>query len=493
MIAPAQIILYVCVAFGFLMDGAWQQSSFLLDAGLRALAERLPAEARGRLANAGLISSGVLDAMNDQRPEVLESLFADAVGLEYVTDESKAVFMEMVGISGTAATKRRRCLAAAPAQVGVWWSVTKEEKPPDVIPARLGPAPPMGKPARWPTRLHRKLAGAPDDRARGTAERQEKERWQSEVARLILEDKLPAAQTVSQSADPLALLRRSTGGRRPRTLRQRVRSYVRIRQWMLSSGYDGFPRGDQGLARFLDFLHERSLEDCPRTLPQSLLLGLSFFEECGGVPVGERIANQDLVKRVVKDIEVSIASGQPRSRRKAPQYPVLVVVAFELYLRNESNPPYKRMLAWVKLVRIWGAMRFDDTLHIDPSTLALRESGLEFDISSTKTTGPGKRVEVLHAFVSRDAFLAIEEWCSIGLDFFRLVTGHLTRDYLLPLPSKDFHNVKAAPVTYSDSLNMTRALLLELCTPVRDIDRLWVSSAQPHVASGRVCFLVGAW
>jgi hypothetical protein len=139
-----------------------------------------------------------------------------------------------------------------------------------------------------------------------------------------------------------------------------------------------------------------------------------------------------------------------------------MIVAMELVVVDSSWPLYKRVFVWVKLLRVWGGLRFDDSLHIAPADLVLRKGGLEARITSTKTTGPGKRVEVLYAFVSNDAYLVSQAWLEVGFRLLEGGAGHIARDYLLPLPSTDCLGFRASPAVYADSLAMTRALLREL-------------------------------
>ena len=71
------------------------------------------------------------------------------------------------------------------------------------------------------------------------------------------------------------------------------------------------------------------------------------------------------------------------------------------------------------LVRIWAALRFDDSVHVRPSEMTCSEqAGLSFYIRRSKTTGPGKRIAVLTAHVGPGAFLACRQWLGTGFAHF---------------------------------------------------------------------------
>ena len=53
-------------------------------------------------------------------------------------------------------------------------------------------------------------------------------------------------------------------------------------------------------------------------------------------------------------------------------------------------------------------------------------------------------------------------WLEVGYRALQQIVGHVTRDYLWPLPSSDLDGIRRGPVLYRDALHMTRALLAEL-------------------------------
>ena len=115
---------------------------------------------------------------------------------------------------------------------------------------------------------------------------------------------------------------------------------------------------------------------------------------------------------------------------------------------------------------MWGSFRFNDAQHIMASGVSMDAAGLHLPIHQSKTTGAGKKVEILYAHVSPAAFLACPSWLQVGFDLWRTQSGPLERDYLMPLPSPDLSGCREAPISYADSLNITRAILKELRPPI---------------------------
>ena len=137
-------------------------------------------------------------------------------------------------------------------------------------------------------------------------ERQERDRWVAELVEVLIEVDLPVVAAARSSLDPAAALRRCAGGRRGRTLRQRIRSFRKFLRWTSAAGYDvtGVFK-DGGDIVLADYLNALADEPCGRTVPQTVVDSVAFFEGAGGVPasqlhvatpgrdVGEFVSEQD--------------------------------------------------------------------------------------------------------------------------------------------------------------------------------------------------------
>ena len=204
--------------------------------------------------------------------------------------------------------------------------------------------------------------------------------------------------------------------------------------------------------------------------------------------VADRVSRSPMVTRTAKDIEVGLARGVGCATRKAPQFPVLVVVALEQVVVDAASAKYRRVYAWYKIVRVWAALRFDDTLHVDPARVLFRERGLELRVDQTKTTGPGKKLASLVAFVGMDAYVGSAEWLPVGFGLFQELGAGLQRSYLLPMPDGALGGFRDTPVLYQDEMHLMRVLLSELCRPVVDGAGSWSQGVESLLDPGAIGF-----
>ena len=285
---------------------------------MASLADLAPAVVRA-LERAGLAGSGALDAFADLPDEELRLVYADLIhGISGVdTDAHYEAFLGALRGAGTAAKRHRRALAHAPPSFAALWRPRCEDAPsPASAPLPPLPPAPLGQGPRWPTRLRRDLAAAQGPAAVRTAEDKDRDRWAKQAVEVIRAARLPSAVLSERSLDPGAFLARCLGGRRARTLRTRVRSWLQYSRWAAAGGIVVFPAGDDGIVAVIAYLEERAGEPCATTVPQEFLYALGFFEESGGVPEATRVSKSPVVARAVQDIGVSIDTRGAAGARK---------------------------------------------------------------------------------------------------------------------------------------------------------------------------------
>ena len=312
--------------------------------------------------------------------------------------------------------------------------------------------PPAPKGGRWPTRTSRA-------RAEGVGlEEADKKARQKYVDKLVTELKALKLPVVSQAGhsqageDRLGYL---AGGRRTGTLRRRLGDWARLRKWL--EGQDraaGFPE----VRDLLDYLEARAAEPCGKTVLQSAVEAVNFMETMGSVPAELRISHATLVVAAVEELSSRLGSRRHPDRRQANYLPVRLLVAFERAVVCEDRPAYTRLYAWLRLIKYWASLRFDDLRWVD------EEGGMRLYLKRTKVTGPGKRVGTLVAFVCRDAYVQEEAWLRTG---FELRRAHLVSTHLMfPLPTKDLEGIINIPGEYSDASAASQALFVSLPGPV---------------------------
>ena len=128
-----------------------------------------------------------------------------------------------------------------------------------------------------------------------------------------------------------------------------------------------------------------------------------------------------------------------------------MVMSWERQVCNEEASNYSRIYAWFRLVKLWTGMRFDDTKGTPNRTMELKKWGLKGVIHRSKTFGPGKRIILLPFYVNREVWLSEKEWLMVGWRLWNSMGvefGLLTRDFMLPWPSRDLASFARRVVDY---------------------------------------------
>ncbi|CAE8736660.1 unnamed protein product [Polarella glacialis] len=164
-----------------------------------------------------------------------------------------------------------------------------------------------------------------------------------------------------------------------------------------------------------------------------------------------------MVKGFIEDMTFELKTRDPKETKKALPLLTAMVCAWEVMVMNEGETWYLRLLAWVRLLRVWAAFRSSDLSGISPSSLRMGDGHLEGIISISKTTGVGKKVAKLAWFVSKEAWLLKDIWLVTGYELFKADAG--ARSFLLPLPTPNLDSFTAAEPGYAQACAANRKLL----------------------------------
>ena len=309
---------------------------------------RLPGCAVAGLTDVGITASSY---------EELAELFGDEADLDVLMDQldpagslGRALFAEVLlelrcSAGGPADTKRRRRSAVLPSlqTLAVVQSGLARESSSRVsaVAALVAPTRAAGAPrASWRNRLQSLLAVA-DPQERSAVEEAHRLLLVSEVIALIRRAGLPIVARAELSIDPGRALLGCTGKARARTIRKRIREWVKAEAWFLRVVGSCWPTSASDV---VDYLHDRSEEPCARTVPSSIVGALSFIEKAGGVPLGSRLSGDGLVVSTVEYLTVILSKGAAPTV-KAAMVLLGMVMSLELYVMDSSKPRYCRGVA----------------------------------------------------------------------------------------------------------------------------------------------------
>ena len=286
---------------------------------------------------------------------------------------------------------------------------------------------------------------------------EESDHWNNEAAAFILscKDLLPVNAELENSSAPKELARHLCGGRRTSTLKARVREARKLQNWLMTTyGTPWISR----IVQLLDYICERAREPCAASVPKSILACVDFVESVGGIQEANRSSYHPTVVSVFKDITIELKCSKPLvEKRKAPQTLLAMIIGLEDLVTSVKLSNYVRVAAWTRLLRIWMSLRFSDTLHMPPSKAVYDCGVLTVTITRTKTTGPGKKIEVLKAYIGPGVWIHCSEWLHQGWMIF-VSMGASSRLCWLPKPSRDLQSFTEDPPTYMDSCGISRKL-----------------------------------
>ena len=223
--------------------------------------QRAPACFRARMEKLGLLDPSLLDTIASLPADEVIAIFRDVSSGLTMDGYSMLDFFELLSTSHEPASQRRRVLAKLPMEefsvLGASSTAITEQMEPPPAPEAI-PPPGAGKhPGRWPTRMAKGLAEAQGPQVQQEIERKERERWLDVAVELAKQYDLPVCRLAAGSMDPAGLVQRSAGGRRAKTLRKKIRDFLRLRDWLVASGFFTFPNGDLGIKAVLSYLVAR--------------------------------------------------------------------------------------------------------------------------------------------------------------------------------------------------------------------------------------------
>jgi len=290
-------------------------------------------------------------------------------------------------------------------------------------------------------------------------DRRLRDKWGARLA-LALAD-TPAAVMAARAADPNAFMAGLIGKARPETLKKRVRTWEALTRWLTWKEGRTWP---DGAVDILNYLHHRLAEQCPATFPAALLAAVRWFEVRSGY-TPDRCFGRDALLQAGIDHATAVAQEGGAAGRKAPRLPLTVVAALECKVVNDFALVGIRILAWSRLVKVYGTLRADDLRRLRPRDLALRTAGLTGTLVQTKTSGKGRKTRTLPLFVPREAFLAQPHWLEVGYGLWQKV-GDPGRDYFIPRLEPDLIGFADAPASSADMASLNKLVLSHLMVPV---------------------------
>jgi hypothetical protein len=322
--------------------------------------------------------------------------------------------------------------------------------------------------------------------SRKELEDKERTKWALLLAEWIEEAGLPITIMVKQTPHPVLTWQRIFGSRRAKTLRNRARAWRNIRTWMMCLYEHPFP---STLSQMLNYLEERALEPCGRSVPDAIAAALGVMESVGKVadPI-----SKDLTWQATVDFwRTNLETGNT-GKSVAETFTVAMIISLELFVATQSNLEYLRAITWLQLVMHWACLRADDVQGIDPARLSLTDACFRGVLTRTKTTGPGKKTLEVPFYVSRLCNLSGRDWMLAGFKIWTSDQYSKPRDFLVMAPSADWGHPIVKFLLPTDLNAYFKHVLMLLGRPIRPtLSQPWTVDEVPLVHPRLVTFWKG--
>ena len=292
----------------------------------------------------------------------------------------------------------------------------------------------------------------------------------------------PIYQQLQTSTAPERVMQRLGAGKRLRTLKEKLRVVLLLERWVQAVFGKSFPSTSMELT---DYMLDRAEEPCGPSIPRSVLSAVAFFEDLGGVLQARRISADNSLIAMTNELKLELSASRPACKKKAPQLMIAFVVAWEASVCDRSVFDMQRLRIWIKLVKIWSALRTADMSGIPARSLTFEGGILRGKILISKTTGVGKAVGEMVFTVTDEAWLHSQDWLAVGWKLFESSVSD--RGFLIPLPSQDFQTLSDKEPSYEQWLTADRKLLAETHVLEEEVSDL---SGESTWTSGTVRFLI---
>ena len=221
----------------------------------------------------------------------------------------------------------------------------------------------------------------------------------------------PVLAQIGQVARPERVKQALLGKYRASSVKRYLAYWQGFRRWCNTTS------GSNPLqpAQLVDYLLAREEEGMGASIPLAVSKAVSWFEKTAGIPEDEGYSNDALVATVVRDLMKKLEEGAP-PRKRAPRMLSCFIPALERLVADQSREDRLRLGAWVKLVKIWASLRFDDLAHIRVDMARVYEGRMAGLLKRTKTTGAGKRVKELPFHVATCAWIEQSDWLTMGME-----------------------------------------------------------------------------
>ena len=243
-----------------------------------------------------------------------------------------------------------------------------------------------------------------------------------------------------------------------RTISTHVRHYERFTTWAKAQSHSLYPLSQSLVSKYALYLDER---ECGPTVIPSARAAISWV--CSRLSIDPPC----LDGLDIKAIELKVVEARAKEVKEAVPLPMKLVLLLELFFHSSvAEAPRKAVfIGWI-LCLIFASLRFNDGVHVKPSSLEVVNDVLYGLCWQTKVERKRRGTKfavapvglIPHEFLADDG-IAFEPWLTVFLRLFEQHAGGDRDFWMFDMIGPD--EFGTGPITYHRGLKMLRAVLHE--------------------------------
>eukprot|EP00438_Fugacium_kawagutii_P016453 Skav207243 [mRNA] locus=scaffold523:477791:485726:- [translate_table: standard] len=232
-----------------------------------------------------------------------------------------------------------------------------------------------------------------------------------------------------------------------RTIRQNVRAWEKFEEWCGSHQLTVYPPSMVAIMRYC--LHVRDQGCGPAVLP-------AFKYAVGWICKKLIMKAPNLADPHLKSVVDKVHEERGKELKEAIPVPPKLVIALEHYLKEISatDRTSSALTVWWILILIYASLRFDDGVHVAPSSLEITDESMLGVVWQTKVERKRKGTR----FAVPSCSLSGIEWLPIGWELFQ--PFRQDRDFFI-WDMKDEKEFSDVPITYTRGMSWMKFLFIE--------------------------------
>ncbi len=345
------------------------------------------------------------------------------------------------------AKKMRVATETAAAELEAWYANA----------GRLRGAVPAAPPPKLYVRARSSLrAGGRAGGAQGTAAARDdglRRRYVNDIVDYLLavQPPPPAVLAACSAGDARGVLALVAAGRRATTLRTRFRAWMAFVRWLQVAHSLNWP---SSWRMMLDYITLRVEEPCGKQTVLGFYYAASFWSKA----TGTALTADPLWKSAIEELLSRVTARAGRLEGwSAPPPLQRHLQMLEMMVTDADEPRWLRAYAAWKLLQAWGVLRFGDHRGLAPGDISINDGQVIMELRRSKTTGPGKKVDVRRIPIAHDAYLEDSSWLKQGVALLKSL-GQEGRDYLLCSPEAGLQAGRARELSYQEAAGWSRLL-----------------------------------